>query len=86
MEIAYTQKAKEDIAYWKSTGNKQVMSKISALITAITNNPYGGIGKPEPLKYYLSGTWSRRINNQHRIIYEALDDKIVIHSLKGHYI
>lgn len=86
MEIAYTQKAKEDIAYWKSTGNKQVMAKISDLILAITNNPYVGIGKPEPLKYNLTGTWSRRINHEHRIIYEALDGRIIIHSLRGHYI
>jgi toxin YoeB len=85
MEVAYTQKAKEDIAYWKSTGNKQVMAKISTLVTAIAQNPFEGIGKPEPLKYGLTGSWSRRINQEHRIVYEVLDDRIVIHSLKGHY-
>lgn len=86
MEVAYTQKAKEDIAFWKSTGNKQVMAKIATLITAISNNPYGGIGKPEPLKYSLTGTWSRRINQEHRIVYEVFDSRIVIHSLRGHYL
>ncbi len=86
MEVAYTQKAQEDIAYWKSTGNKQVMTKISTLITAITGNPFEGIGKPEPLKHSLTGTWSRRINQEHRIVYEVMDGRIIIHSLKGHYL
>ncbi len=85
MEVAYTHKAKEDIDFWKSTGNKKVMDKISALVTAITNAPYEGIGKPEPLKYSLTGTWSRRINQKHRIIYEVLGNVIIIHSVKGHY-
>jgi toxin YoeB len=48
-------------------------------------NPFEGIGKPEPLKYSLSGKWSRRINHDHRIIYEVKDEKVYIHSLKGHY-
>lgn len=86
MEVTYTRKAQEDIAYWKSTGNKQVMTKISALVTAITENPFEGIGKPEQLKYSLTGSWSRRINQKHRIVYEILDDRIIIHSLKGHYL
>jgi len=85
MEVAYTQKAKEDISFWKSMGNKQIMAKISNLISSILENPYDGIGKPEPLKYIFTGLWSHRINQEHRIIYEVLDDKIVIHSLKGHY-
>ena len=62
MEVAYTQKAKEDISFWKRTGNNQVMAKISALISSIIENPYDGIGKPEPLKYMFTGLWSRRIN------------------------
>jgi Txe/YoeB family toxin of toxin-antitoxin system len=44
-----------------------------------------GIGKPETLKYNLTGCWSRRINKEHRIVYEVFDDKIIVHSLKGHY-
>lgn len=86
MEVAYTPKAKDDIAYWKSTGNRQVMDKISALVTSIAETPYEGIGKPEPLKYSLTGTWSRRINQEHRIIYEVLGNVVVILSVKGHYL
>ncbi|MCC5922350.1 MAG: Txe/YoeB family addiction module toxin [Crocinitomicaceae bacterium] len=58
------------------------------MIESIKQNPYKGIGKPEPLKFELSGCWSRRINKEHRIVYEVLEDenKIVVLSLKGHYI
>jgi toxin YoeB len=61
------------------------MAKISTLVAAIAQDPFEGIGKPEPLKYGLTGSWSRRINQEHRIVYEVLDERIVIHSLKGHY-
>lgn len=85
MEIAYTKKAKEDIAFWKNSGNKKTMAKISDLIIAISQTPFEGIGKPEPLKYNLTGCWSRRINNEHRLVYEVINNYILIHSLKGHY-
>jgi toxin YoeB len=61
------------------------LKKIRKLIEAIVQNPYRGIGKPEALKYDLTGCWSRRINKEHRIIYEVLDDKIIILSLRWHY-
>jgi toxin YoeB len=85
MEIEYTLQAKEDLDYWKKSNNNPVLKKIRKLIEAITQNPYQGIGKPEALKYDLSGCWSRRINKEHRVIYEVLEDKIIVHSLKGHY-
>jgi len=85
MEIEYTLQAKEDIDYWKKSGNASILKKIRKLIEAITQNPIEGIGKPEALKYNLTGCWSRRINKEHRIIYEVFDDKIIVHSLKGHY-
>lgn len=85
MEVAYTQKAKEDIAFWKNSGNSKIKAKITELVTAITQSPFEGIGKPEPLKHSLTGTWSRRINREHRLVYEVLNDTIVIHSAKGHY-
>lgn len=61
------------------------MAKISAIVTVITENPFEGIGKPEPLKYNLTGMWSRRINQEHRLVYKVTDDTILIHSAKGHY-
>ncbi len=85
MEIEYTLQAKEDIDYWKKSGNASVLKKIRKLIEAITQSPFEGIGKPEALKYNLTGCWSRRINKEHRIVYEVFDDKIIVHSLKGHY-
>jgi toxin YoeB len=85
MEVAYTQKAMEDISFWKNTGNKKIMSKISALVENIKITPFEGLGKPEPLKYSLSGTWSRRINVEHRLVYEVSELHILILSAKGHY-
>ncbi len=65
------------------------MNKISALIEDIQLHPFEGIGKPEPLKYHLTGRWSRRINQDHRIIYRVTDENTIeileILSLKGHY-
>lgn len=63
MEVIYSPKAIEDLKYWKKTGNKIIQKKITSLIEAIQKNPYEGIGKPEPLKYNLSGAWSRRAMN-----------------------
>jgi toxin YoeB len=67
------------------TGNKVVLKKISSLLRAILENPFSGIGKPEPLKHQLTGCWSRRINQEHRLVYEILDGRILVHSLRGHY-
>lgn len=72
MEIIYSEKAQKDREYWKKSGNKIVMNKITTLIEDIQLHPFEGIGKPEPLKYQLSGLWSRRINKEHRIIYIKL--------------
>lgn len=89
MEVIYSPKAINDLLFWKKSGNKQIQKKIEQLIIAIQENPFKGIGKPEPLKYELSGSWSRRINDEHRIIYEIHDDNTLvileIQSLKGHY-
>jgi len=85
MEIVLLPDAKDDLAYWSKTGNKAILKKIAKLVKAITQEPFEGIGKPEPLKHQLSGCWSRRISQEHRIVYEVFEDRIVIHSLKGHY-
>ena len=66
MEIIFSAKAQKDRSYWKKSGNKSVMNKISALIKEIQLHPFQGIGKPEPLKHELSGKWSRRINKEHK--------------------
>jgi len=90
MEVIYTPQAVEDLNYWKKSGNKAIQKKIQQLILAIIENPFEGIGKPEPLKHQLSGSWSRRINREHRIVYEIYNDRTVvileIQSLRGHYL
>jgi toxin YoeB len=88
MEIKLLEQAKIDLAYWKKSGNKVIMKKITALLKDISEHPYTGIGKPEPLKYELAGKWSRRINSEHRIIYSVHDDTIAVYvfSMRYHYI
>ncbi len=85
MEIVFLPAAKNDLDFWVKAGNKSLIKKITELILSIQKDPYSGIGKPEQLKYNLSGVWSRRINNEHRLVYEIIDNKILIHSAKGHY-
>ncbi len=86
MEIVYSEEAQKDIEYWKRSGNKVVQKKISQLLNAIEENPFEGIGKPEMLKHNLAGLWSRRINQEHRIIYKlTARETIRIYSLRGHY-
>ncbi|WHF50687.1 Txe/YoeB family addiction module toxin [Chryseobacterium gotjawalense] len=89
MEIIFSRKAKSDLDFWQRSGNKLVLKKISELVRAIQENPFKGIGKPEPLKHNLSGIWSRRINQEHRLIYQMANENTIeilnILSLKGHY-
>ena len=85
MEIVFLPEAEEDLDFWVKSGNKAILKKISQLIESILKSPLEGLGKPEPLKYNLTGCWSRRINKEHRLVYEILDDKLLIHSAKGHY-
>ena len=85
MEIIFLPDAKVDLEFWTKTSNKTIIKKITQLIASIKENPFEGIGKPEPLKHGLSGCWSRRINKEHRLVYEILESKILIHSARGHY-
>jgi toxin YoeB len=89
MEIRYTPDAIKDLAFWKKSGNKIIQKRIFLLLEDICKHPFSGIGKPEPLKYELSGKWSRRINSEHRIIYQIVEENVIeileIVSLKGHY-
>lgn len=85
MEIIFLPAAIEDLKFWKKSGNKIIQNKISKLIVSIQENPFEGIGKPEALKHNLSGSWSRRINQEHRLIYSIKENTIEIESIKGHY-
>lgn len=84
MKLLWEDRAWSDYLYWQ-TQDKKVLKKINILIKDIQRNVFDGIGKPEPLKENLSGVWSRRINDAHRIVYYAKDEIIYIVSCKGHY-
>ena len=86
-QIALSEIADMDIDYWKKSGQKNIQNKISQLLKDIQEHPYTGLGKPEALRYNLSGKYSRRINQEHRIVYEVdeIQQLVIIHSLKGHY-
>jgi toxin YoeB len=85
MEIVFQPKALDDLKFWKRSGQKQIQQKIQDILLSINETPFEGIGKPEPLKHNWAGMWSRRINAEHRLIYEIKDDQIHIFSLKDHY-
>ena len=74
----------EDYIYWQNYDRKN-LKRINQLIKDIIRNPFDGIGKPEPLKKNLSGLWSRRIDDEHRIVYIVESGVIVILSCRGHY-
>lgn len=82
--ISFTQLAFEDFNEWKQS-NKSIQEKIIKLISEISRNPFEGTGKPEALKHQLKGYWSRRINDEHRLVYKVTDDQIIIISCKYHY-
>lgn len=83
--LDFTDKAKQDILAHKKAGSKATLKKLLTLFEEISEHPFTGSGKPEPLKHNLSGMWSRRINKEHRLIYEIEDDTVFILSAKGHY-
>jgi len=85
MEIILLPKAREHLQYWQKNKNKILLKRIATLIQSIVDHPYAGIGKPEPLKYELTGKWSRRIDKENRLVYSITDNNLYIHALKGHY-
>ena len=84
MKLTFSSKAWANYLYWQKT-DKQTLKRISTLIKEIQRKPFEGIGKPEPLKHALSGYWSRRINDEHRIVYKIHQESILIAQLRYHY-
>lgn len=84
MKLIFSEQAWEDYLYWQKTDRK-VLARINALIRDIQREPSSGIGKPEPLKHGFAGYWSRRINDEHRIVYRVKDDSLLIAQLRYHY-
>jgi toxin YoeB len=85
VEIEFLGKALDDIDYWKKSGNKSIQKRITKLLDSIRKTPWSGIGKPEPLKHELSSYWSRRITEEHRIVYTVSDNRIKVISMRFHY-
>ena len=84
MRLIFATNAWEDYLYWQKSDRK-ILNRINALIQAIQRQPFEGIGKPEPLKHGLSGYWSRRITDEHRMVYKVEGDAILIAQLRYHY-
>ena len=82
--LKWDPEAWEDYVYWQEN-EKKILKRINRLIKDIFRHPFTGIGKPEPLKGNLSGLWSRRINDEHRLVYLVEDDGVLIFQCKGHY-
>jgi len=84
VKIIFSSQSWEDYLYWQRTDNR-ILKRINALIHDICRSPYKGKGKPEPLKYALSGYWSRRITEEHRLVYKVKEDSLFIAQLRYHY-
>ena len=83
--LDFSKQANADIDFYKKSGNKIVLKKLLVLLNELTEHPFIGTGKPEALKYDLTGLWSRRINQEHRLVYEVKEYSVFIHSARGHY-
>jgi toxin YoeB len=84
VKVAFTSKGWEDYLWWQST-DRQTLKRINRLVEAVVRDPFEGIGKPEPLKHMLTGAWSRRIADEHRLVYVVRDDEVVILQARYHY-
>ena len=84
MVLSWDIHAWEDYVYWQQT-DKQVMKRINDLIKDCLRQPFSGIGKPEPLKENLRGYWSRRITDEHRLVYIVKENEIIIQQCRYHY-
>ncbi len=84
MRIIFSPQSWDEYLYWQKT-DKHILKRINRLIKEICREPFEGIGKPEPLKHALSGYWSRRINDEHRIVYKVVEDSLYIAQLRYHY-
>lgn len=84
MKLIFSELAWDNYLYWQDTDRK-MLKRINLLIKDIQRSPFEGIGKPEALKHGLAGYWSRRIDDEHRLVYKCLDEAILIAQLRYHY-
>lgn len=84
MNLTFSDLAWQDYLYWQKTDKKK-LKRINELIRETTRDPYEGIGKPEPLRHVLAGYWSRRIDNEHRMVYKVDKSGLLVAQLRYHY-
>lgn len=84
MKLTWSEQAWEDYLHWQNT-DKRVVKKINELIRDCLRTPFIGKGKPEPLRHTLAGFWSRRITEEHRLVYAVDDDALLIAACRYHY-
>lgn len=84
-ELVFSEQTKDDIDFFKKAGNIQVLKKLKSLLVELSIHPDEGTGRPEQLKHNLSGYWSRRITEEHRLVYEISGEQVHILSVRGHY-
>ena len=84
MRLEFSQQAWDDLRYWLSTDAKK-LKRLFELIEATRRDPFQGIGKPEPLKHQFKGAWSRRIDEEHRLVYRVENDCVVVLAARFHY-
>lgn len=84
MRIIFTENAWADYTFWKSE-NRKLSKRIDTLLKDICREPFSGLGKPEPLRYDLSGFWSRRIDDEHRLIYTVEEDDVILLACRYYY-
>ena len=84
MKFVFVEESWEDYLYWQKT-DKQKLKRINELLKDISRNPFEGIGKPEPLRHKYAGFWSRRIDEEHRLIYKVSEDEIQVIKCRFHY-
>jgi toxin YoeB len=84
VKIVFSERAWEEYLYWQKEDRK-LLDRINLLIREISRQPFSGIGKPEPLRHGLSGYWSRRINDEHRLVYKLQGDALFIAQVRYHY-
>ena len=84
MNLIWSERSWADYLYWQQM-DKRIVKKINALLKDTLRDPFDGIGKPEPLKHELQGCWSRRISDEHRLVYRPTDSGLQIISCRYHY-
>jgi len=84
MRLVFTTRSWDDYLYWQKN-DKRMVRRVNDLIKDIQREPFQGIGKPEPLKHQLQGLWSRRIDEEHRLVYEIAQDELRIIACRYHY-